>query len=210
MASKRPKPLVLGLTGGPGVGKSEVGRFLAKKNALVINADTIGHEILANNNSVRMKLAKLLGREIVLEDGGLNRSVIGRKVFGNPELMHEFNRIIHPLLLRQLKNRIDRSVSKRRKLVVVDAALIFEWGIADWFDFILVVHARRAVRLRRLSNEGLSVNQAARRIASQMPQRDKLALADFVIENNSTRAILKRKTFKFINELEKSIHSRRS
>lgn len=210
MVSNKTKTLVIGLTGGPGVGKSEVAGFLKMKNALVINADAIGHEILAKSDSVKRKLVKLLGREIVSPDGSLNRSIIGRKVFGNRELMYEFNRIIHPPLLRQLKKRIVRAASKQAKLIVVDAALIFEWGIADWFDFILVVHARRAVRLRRLSKEGLSVNQASRRIASQMPQRDKLALADFVIENNSTRAVLRRKISKFINKLEENLVGRRS
>ena len=193
------KPVVVGLTGGLGVGKSEVARILEAKGAAVISADKIGHEILADNRAVRKKLVGWLGEDIITEDSRLDRRKIGAMVFGDPMTMSRFNSIVHPPLLSELKKAIGRENSRKVPLVVVDAALIFEWGIADWFNLILVVQARRAIRLSRMAGQGLSKSQAIKRIASQMPQRDKVALADSVIENNSTRRALKKETLKFYN-----------
>ena len=87
-------------------------------------------------------------------------------------------------------------------MVVIDAALIFEWGIADWFDFILVVTAKRDIRLNRLCHKGLSRNQAEKRLALQLPQRLKVDLADYVIENNSSRLHLAKKVDRFVEAVK--------
>jgi dephospho-CoA kinase len=195
-------PILIGLTGGPGVGKSEAARYLAKKGATIIQADSIGHELLQSHKAARSRIMELLGRGILDEKANLNRRRIGSLVFNSPELMIKFNAIVHPLLLNELKKQIKReSLYSRARYVVVDAALIYEWGIANWFDVILVVTARRDVRLKRLGSMGFSLRSAARRIASQIPQRDKTALADWVIENNSTRKSLYAKVDKFVKHL---------
>jgi dephospho-CoA kinase len=196
------KQLVIGLTGGPGVGKSEVAKILKAEGVKIISADKIGHDILVNNRVVRRKLINLLGERIVASDDKLDRGIIGALVFGNPLVMYEFNLVVHPPLLRKLKEAIRRERMRDPRLVVVDAALIFEWGIADWFDIILVVQAKRAVRISRMTRQGLSKSRAARRIASQMGQKHKIALADYVIENNSTKLILKKKTLEFYNAIK--------
>jgi len=202
MAGKKIKPLVIGLTGGPGVGKSEVAKILTENGAAIICADKIGHDLLDGNKTVKRKLIQLLGDKIIT-DGKLNRREIGRLVFDNSEIQHLFNEIIHPPLLKSLKNELrNRSKSGSDRLVAVDAALIFEWGIADLFDVLLVVTAARDIRLKRMCDTGLSRYQAAKRIASQIPQRDKLALADYIIENNANRSILKRKVSKFLKAVE--------
>ncbi len=197
-------PLTIGLTGGPGVGKSEVAAELENMGVYVINADKIGHELIESNGTVRRKLIKLLGGDIVGRDGSLQRKIIGGIVFSDRHMMSEFNAIIHPALLKELKTRLKQAaLSGRYNVVVVDAALIFEWGIADWFEMILVVDALRDLRLSRISKNGVSKSQAARRIGSQIPQREKIALADYVIANNATKSVLRKKAKSFYAELIK-------
>jgi len=197
------KPVLIGLTGGPEVGKSEVSKILAKNGAKIINADAVGHMILRDNKSVKKKLITLLGRDVLTDAGDFDRKKIGAVVFSDSEIMASYNEIIHPPLIRHLKKELLRlSQSRRYKMVVVDAALIFEWGIADWFDFILVVTAKRDLRLSRLCYKGLSRNQAKKRLASQLPQRLKIGLADYVIENNSSRLHLARKVDRFVKAIE--------
>jgi len=196
-------PILIGLTGGPGVGKSEAAGYLVKKGAAIIHADHIGHDILKSNKAARRQIMNLLGGDILDDKGNLSRRRIGARVFNSPELMIKFNAIVHPLLLRELKKRIKKESSKPSdKYVVVDAALIYEWAIADWFDVILAITSRREVRLKRMRALGLSLRQAARRLASQIPQRDKIALADWVIENNSSKRAFFKKIDNFLKQLD--------
>ena len=201
MASKIKKIITIGLTGGPGVGKSEVAKILAKHGAKVISADTIGHVLLENNQNLRRKLINLLGEDIINNRNQLDRRIIGAIIFNNDEKLMAFNNIIHPLLLKDLKREMTAGIKKRHRLIVVDAALIFEWGIANWFDLILVINARRDIRLKRIYQTGLSLRQARQRVASQIPQRDKIALADYLIENNSTRFALRKKVEQFMDRI---------
>ncbi len=124
-------------------------------------------------------------------------------VFADPLAREKLNRIVHPHLLRTLKTWIKKCrMRSPKKLIVVDAALIFEWGIASWFDYILVVTARRELRVRRMMSSGLSKKEAADRISSQIPQRTKVALADYVIENNRSKSILRKKVDEFLDLLQ--------
>ncbi|MCP4584026.1 MAG: dephospho-CoA kinase [candidate division Zixibacteria bacterium] len=202
MVVKKRDSLAIGLTGGPGVGKSEVAKILAANGAAIICADKIGHHLLDENKPVKRKLVKLLGDNIIAEDKP-NRREIGRLVFGDSETLYSFNQIIHPPLLKILKKELaDKIRTGSNRMVAVDAALIFEWGVAEWFDLLLVITATREIRLKRMCDTGLSRYQAGKRIASQIPQRDKIALADFIIENNSTRSTLKSKVKGFIRAIE--------
>jgi len=200
---------VIGLTGGPGVGKTEVAKILRKHKAIIISGDDTGREIIDKNPAVLKKLVTIISDDILLPNKKLNRKKLGSLVFGNYENMRKLNEIIHPPLLKSLKAKIKTNRDKHpKRIIVVDAALIFEWGIANWFDYILVVTARRDIRLKRLTQNGLSIRQANARIASQILQRTKEKLADFVIENNGTKNSLINKTFKFLTAL-KSIGSDR-
>ena len=191
---RRTNTLMIGLTGGPGVGKSEAATVMGEYGAAIINADQIGHELLRSNKTVKRKLIQLFGSIRITSDGNLDRKAIGKLVFGDPEKMVQFNKIIHPPLLKELKKQMGLlGAKKSSKLVAVDAALIFEWGIADWFDYIVVIDSSREIRFKRLQKLGLSRAEANKRITSQIPQKDKKALADFVIVNNATKKDLAKK-----------------
>ncbi|OGC96344.1 MAG: dephospho-CoA kinase [candidate division Zixibacteria bacterium RBG_16_53_22] len=197
MPEKR-KSVIIGLTGGPGTGKSLAAKFLRNKGAVVLSGDEAGKRAV-ETRSVRDKLVKAFGREILKRDGGLDRRKLGRIVFGDPDELEKLNDIVHPGLLRILKADLEEQKRKRVRLVVIDAALIFEWMIANWCDYILVVTARRDIRMERLIKSGLTRKEAIDRINSQIPDRDKAALADYVIENNGTKAEFRRKVDEFVN-----------
>jgi dephospho-CoA kinase len=195
---------IIGLTGAPGAGKTLAAEYLRGRGAVVFSGDKTGREVIEKNPVLLNRLVRALGKSVVKEDGTMDRERVGRMVFGNPEALARLNAIIHPPLLRALKKKLKEARKKApQRLVVVDAALIFEWGIADWFDYVLVITARRDLRLKRLVRSGLSLRQASQRIGSQIPQRTKAALADYVIENNGDRAGLKRKLDEFLGILRR-------
>ncbi|OQX92262.1 MAG: dephospho-CoA kinase [candidate division Zixibacteria bacterium 4484_95] len=196
-------PVKIGLTGGPGVGKTEVANILAKRGLKVISADALGHGLLMNDRKIKRKLVTLLGRDVLTENGVFDRQKIGMIVFNNYEKLIKFNGIIHPQLLKQLKRELISFERERsNRIIVVEAALIFEWFIAHWFDLVLVIDASREKRIERICRGGLSRRQAQRRIASQIPQKDKIALADYVIDNSKSRRSLEKSVDKFIFEVK--------
>lgn len=201
---KLTRPVIIGLTGGPGVGKTEVTKILTKRGVKVISADAIGHRLLEDDRRIWRKLIALFGYDVLTKDGIFDRQKIGMIVFNDFEKLAEFNEIIHPLLLKQLRREILNLKHKGRdRIIVVDAALIFEWGIAHWFDLILVVNVPRKERIERICRTGLSRHQAQRRMASQLPHKDKVALADYVINNDKDRKSLEKNVDKFISEMRK-------
>ncbi len=196
---------IIGITGGPGVGKSLVAQYLEEGGAIVLSGDDAGREAARKVPIVLKRLVNAFGESILKKDGSLDRRLVGRMVFSDPAAREKLNRIVHPHLLKTLKTWIrQHRVRFSEKLVVVDAALIFEWGIADWFDYILVVTARRDLRIKRMMDSGLSKKEAADRISSQIPQRTKAALADYVIENNGGRSILRKKVDEFLDLLQRA------
>jgi dephospho-CoA kinase len=201
-AKKATKQLLIGITGGPGVGKTEAAKILASHGVFVISADKIGHQILEENRRIRRELLAMFGDSAFNSHGKPNRKLIGEKVFANQELLTDFNALVHPVLLRIVKSELNKAAKSGKKLIAVDAALIYEWGIADWFDILVVVDANRENRLRRLVKNGLSRSRAAQRISMQMPQKDKKDLADFIVVNNGNFSNLKSKIGKLVKLLK--------
>ena len=190
---------IIGLTGVPGAGKTAAAEYLQERGTLLLSGDRIGREVVEDNPALLRRLVRTLGKSILKEDGIMDRERVGRMVFADPATLAELNAIIHPPLLRALKTKMKAAGKKHpKRLIVVDAALIFEWGIADWFDYILVITARRDLRLKRLVRSGLTLRRASLRIGSQIPQRIKAALADYVIENNGSKADLRKKLDEFL------------
>jgi dephospho-CoA kinase len=137
---------LVGPTAPPRLGKSEAqssGRLWRG----VISADKIGHSILDTNAKVRAKYKKMFGHPRLIH-GRPNREFIGRRVFANPNFWLNSMLSFIRSFVRLLKKEQTWS-PKAKKIIVVDAALIFEWCIADWFDIILVIDAAREIRKKR-------------------------------------------------------------
>jgi len=185
---------IIGLTGCPGAGKSVVANIIKNMGAVIISGDEIGKEIVDNNPKILQSLIDIFGMDIVNEEGNLQRRKLGKLVFSSSSAMKKLNGVVHPVLLLELKKRIDNHRSTNPdKALIIDAALIYEWGIADWFDKIITVFADYWLRIKRLTAAGLSEKEAHDRTDSQLDQNEKIRRADYTIENN---ALLKDLEFK--------------
>jgi dephospho-CoA kinase len=176
--------LILGVTGNTASGKSLVAQLFREKGCALIDADKIAHGLYASNPSLVRQITLEFGEDVLHPDGSLNRKRLGQRVFGDPLALAALNRLVHPHLLIELREQILTTL-KVMNNVVVDAALIVEWGIQREFDHLVMVTSPAPQRLVRLmERDGLSRDEAEARIRSQMPEEEKRKSAEFVIEND--------------------------
>lgn len=174
-------PRVIGLTGGIATGKTSVALHLEKRGALVIDADEIAHRLMEPGTSANEKIKKEFP-SAVREDGTIDRKLLGELVFANPSLRTALEAILHPEVLREMKESIERS---RGRWVVLMVPLLFEAGMEGLADEVWVVKASPENQLERLmKRNGLSRREAELRIRAQWPLEQKIALADVVIDND--------------------------
>lgn len=183
---------VIGVTGPIGSGKSSVADCLRRWGAIVLSGDAVGHDVVDRSALLRRRLARVFGPEI-LAGGGINRSRLAQRAFRSRMTVQALNRIVHPALVAELNRRARAAHRNRRaRAVVIDAALLVEWGIGrvHW-DILIGVNAPYQMRRSRLRKRGVS-GAAMRRISrAQMPWKQKQSYCDFVINNDSSLAILR-------------------
>jgi dephospho-CoA kinase len=174
----------IGVTGVVGSGKSLVLEILSELGARTIQADRIGHDLL-EEEAVKKRVIDLLGDTVMGEDGGLDRGRIGQVVFSDPKAMEAYNAIIHPLLLERLRGWLDEA---RNEMVAVEAALIPEWGIEDWFDEVWCIECSDRKTLERWAGD---VDTYWKIRAAQFAPDKKKAKAERVIENERSQEELR-------------------
>ena len=190
--SDSPHPVfLLGVTGGIGTGKSMACSFFAARGAHVVYADAAAKELMVADEEVRKEIEEAFGSESYNADGSLNRAHLAARVFGNEDAVARINSIVHPRMAGVLRReqRIARDAGK--KLLVYEAALIYESGSAARLDAVLVVHAPLALRLARvMARDGVSEAQVRQRMAHQLPPEVLLEKADYVIHNDGSETHL--------------------
>jgi len=187
VARSRIFPMILiGITGGIACGKTEVSKVFRKKGAVVLSGDRIGKEVVEKNREILKELVRTFGHEILNKKGGLNRRRLGKIAFASQKPKEKLNRIVHPYLLKKLREKIEGLGKKHYGgMVVIDAALIVEWGLQRKLDYLIFVQSKREDRIRRLREQkGYSRKEAEERIKSQLPETTKRKLADFIIKND--------------------------
>ncbi|MFA7460903.1 MAG: dephospho-CoA kinase [Trueperaceae bacterium] len=180
----RLRPLIVGLTGSIGSGKSSVARLLAQRGALVIDADDLARQA-TDDPGVLTRIGEELGAHLV-EGGRLDRQAVAAAVFADPDARARLNAIVHPWVgLRRLELQAEALASAEPPpMIVHDVPLLFEVGLNEGVDVTVVVTAPLPLRAARVAaRSGLSEEQVRARDASQMPQEDKAARADFVVPN---------------------------
>ena len=174
--------LVVGLTGGIACGKTTVAEIFKKFGAEVIDTDSLGHQLLKSDPSIREKLVSAFGNGILDGRGEIDRSKLGRLVFDNPDCLRILNEIIHPPIIELTNAEIKRKLSSgKNEVVVIDAALLIELNLMYMVDSVVLVCADEDTQVRRLIQRGLSQEDAQKRIRSQMPSHEKARFADFII-----------------------------
>jgi dephospho-CoA kinase len=183
----------IGLTGNIASGKSEVARMLADRGATIIDADELAREAVEPETQALKDIVKRWGKDVLNQDGGLDRAALRQIVFADQNELDALNRIVHPGVTRLRDREIAKARERGDPIVVCVIPLLFERNIVEEFDAIILVDAPRPLRLERLvATRGLEETEAMNMIASQMPAELKRARADFVIENDGSLDDLER------------------
>lgn len=191
---------LIGLTGGIASGKSTVSGLLKKQGLPVIDADRIARQIFKPGTPTCKKVIESFGKEIISKNASIDRAKLATIVFNNPAKKHLLESLTHPEIFRQILKKT-KELRKKHKRIIVDAALLFESGLDQQMDQIILVKVSPEIQIRRLmQRDHLSEEEAQKRIRSQMPAEEKEKLAHFVIDNSGTRE----ETFR---QLEKIIFS---
>ena len=180
--------LKVGLTGGYASGKSLVAQRLQLLGCLVINADKLGHEVLAPTGAGYQPTLALFGTSIQDEDGSINRRKLAAIVFNDPEKLAQLNAIVHPLV-RRLEDEALSSFQAQgeRSIAVIEAAILIETGRYRDLDKLLVTSCRVELQISRaMARDHIGREQAEQRIARQLADGERVRLADYVIDTNGT------------------------
>ena len=181
---------VVGLVGGIGSGKSTMASLMEARGSQIIDADKVGHALLDQKPS-RLAVVERFGSDVLMVDDQerINRAALGKLVFADPVARTALERILHPRMRATFEKAIARAVRRgETKLIVLDAAILFEAGWNDICDLVVFLDAPRANRLARLkSDRGWTAEELAAREAAQWPLEKKKELADLIIPNTGNR-----------------------
>ena len=195
--------LRVALTGGIGTGKSTASKILNELGAFIFDADKEAKNILKNNETVQSELIAEFGTDIMSGDEKIDNNKLARVAFQDQDHQLMLNSIIHPYVFQEIDEIFDDVLEKgTNDIFVVDAALIYESGADTHMDYVIVITALLKIRMERaLQRETLSRDQILKRIDLQWPEEDKIALADFVIHNDSTEKELLNSISDIYNQL---------
>jgi dephospho-CoA kinase len=196
--------LLVGLTGGIGAGKSTFAALLAERGAFIIDADRLGHEALTPGEPAWKAIVEQFGDEVLAAASmDIDRKVLGRIVFGDPAKLAILNAITHPVILRKIADTLDELRTTNR-VVVLDAALIIELGLADTLDVTVVVATDTEVRRARLMEDrGMTSQAVDERVSAQAKPENLIAKADIVVKNDGALEDLVMAADRLWAELEK-------
>ncbi len=189
--------MVVGLTGQIGSGKSTAAKILSSLGAVVVDADSIGRDVVEQSPPLIKKLVREFGTQILNKSGNLNRKKLASLAFHNHKSKQKLNDLVHPCLLRELRRQC-RAFSKTHELVVIDAALLLDWELDREIDAVIVVYASQQVRLDRLGKRGITHRDALARQRAQLSLSEFRRRADYWVTNNAMPDALRSKLEKII------------
>jgi dephospho-CoA kinase len=192
---------VFGLTGNIGTGKSTVARLFAEKGVPVIDADQVARDVVAPGTEGLQEVANRFPG-VLAPDGTLDRKALGARVFDDGQERAALNAILHPRIGLEVRRRLDGLAAQGKPVALYEAALIVENRLHHGLDGLIVVTAPLEEQVRRLYlRDALGEAEARSRIAAQLPQRDKVAQADFVIENTGAPELLRAQVARVLDAL---------
>jgi dephospho-CoA kinase len=189
--------LRVGLTGGLASGKSTVATILAGLGCKVVDADRIVDELYQPGQAGHAALVRAYGRSILAPDGSVDRVRVAALVFATPEATRRLNDLIHPLVLEREARMIADETARagdEPSIFVVEATLLLESGGRERYDRIVVVDLDPERQLERAVRRGMDPADARRRIERQMPRAQRIAAADYVIDNSGDEEELETRT----------------
>lgn len=180
--------IVLGITGGIGSGKSVIAKVFASMGAKVYNSDTRAKELYFLPH-VKLQIEKILGKEAYLNQTTLNKKYVAEKIFSDAALLKQVNQLIHTEVKYDFEAFVKQNPNE--KYIVKESALLVEVNLLSSVDKLLVVTAPIDMRRKRIAlRDGLSEEEITKRMNQQLPDEEKIKLADWVIENNEENLLI--------------------
>ena len=197
--------MIIGLTGGIATGKSQSSKIFKKLGCYIIDADKLSRTLTTKNSKCLKDIVGVFGTDILNNNGSLNRKKLGSIVFSDKQAKTELERIIHPHIIRKTNEIIAKKYTVTD--IVVDAPLLFEVVLDRVCDKVIVVYAEHSLQiLRFMKRDNITEEEAEKRIALQMPIKEKMRLADITVDNSGTIAELENKIKEIYKNLKENTH----
>jgi dephospho-CoA kinase len=199
--------LLVGLTGGIASGKSTVSAMLAERGAEVIDADHIARQVVLPGTRAWCRIRDHFGPGVLHPDGQIDRQALADLVFADQAKLTVLNEITHPEIFARIADRLEAH-HDQDVVVILDAALLLEAGLAEGVDVVIVTHSPREIQVERLAAKGMGERDASSRIAAQLAPEQRLARADVVIDNSGSLEELGRRVDEVWKQLEQRLAER--
>ncbi len=186
------KAILIGITGGIGAGKSALGKIYAEAGYPVFSADKIAREILAPNSIGWQKVVETFGKEILADNGEIDRAKLRVQISNNEEDRKKLDAITHPLIQNRSQQLLQKAITQGNEIVFYEAPLLFEAQSHKKMDKVICVHASDATRIQRtMERDNRSKEEIERLLKGQMPQEEKMRRSDYLIKNDGTEEELR-------------------
>ncbi|MGO9259094.1 MAG: dephospho-CoA kinase [Bryobacteraceae bacterium] len=188
--------LKVGLTGGLASGKTFVGEALASYGCLLIQADLLGHEVLAPGGEAYQQVVEEFGGAILSAQGAIDRRALAAEVFGSPDRLARLNSLVHPPVMRREERLLAEFAARDpHGIAVLEAAILIETGSHKRFDRIILVVCEEECQVERaMRREGANLADVRARLSNQMPLAEKRKFADFVVDTSGEKEDTLRQT----------------
>ncbi|MEK3890427.1 dephospho-CoA kinase [Bacillus sp. FSL K6-3431] len=178
---------VIGLTGGIASGKSTVSNMLNDLGFTIVDADLAARAVMVPGEKAYTQTVDSFGKGLLLNDGEINREKLGSIIFHDEEKRKLLNSIVHPAVRQKMNEWKETAIAKGKQTIIYDVPLLFESNVTHLVGKVILIYVNEAVQLERLMDRNkLTELEAKARITSQLPLREKLKLADAVIDNNDS------------------------
>ena len=195
-----PEPKIIGLTGGIGSGKTTVAKFIEDCGFPVYYSDDRAKDIVNDNEDLKIRIKELLGSDSYDENGLYNRKFVAEQVFNNKDLLQSLNEIIHPVVRLDFEDWVKKQT---KYLIFKETALLFELQLNKQCYRSILVTAEDNIRIKRvMDRDGKTYREVQSVMEKQMPEKEKIKLADCIIYNNTNLDDLKDQTEKTIFDIE--------
>ncbi|GAB4497814.1 MAG: dephospho-CoA kinase [Saprospiraceae bacterium] len=183
--------LRVGITGGIGSGKTTVCQIFESLGIPVYYADDWAKWLISNDEALKKGIVEIFGNKAYTEAGAYNRPFVAKIVFENKAKLAALNALVHPAVERHSRDWHDKQAAIGVPYTLKEAALMIESGSHQFLDFLIVVTAPEDLRVQRvMQRDGVSAEQVRARMANQMPETEKVKLADFVVVNDGERMLI--------------------
>lgn len=190
------------ITGGIACGKSTVSEILKQKNFSVIDSDQLAHQALAEDPDCFQSVVDAMGQQLVGPDGSLDRRKLGALVFADPQKLRVLESIVHPWIRKKTSQLRAQLEAKNVSIAFYQIPLLYEKNLAAEFDIVVVVGCSEEQQRQRLrSRDQMTPNEIENRLSAQIPLREKIKKADFVINNEGSKKELEAEVTKWLDQI---------